>query len=61
MDRVDQRHLKGSGKLSPDQIRSIRQMWNAKALSEIALEVNASFDAVRQFAKTHYLYFNYMR
>jgi len=49
------------GKLSPDQIRSIRKMWNAKTLSEIASEIDASFEAVCHFAKTHYLYFNYIR
>ena len=59
--RVNERCPKGAVKLSPDQIRSIRKMWNAKALREIAFEVDASFEAVCHFAKTRYLYFNYMR
>ena len=47
--------------LRPEQIRHIRDTWNKKALEEIALEVNASLELVKNFAMTHYLYFNYLR
>jgi len=47
--------------LCPEQIRHIRETWNKKALEEIAMEVDASLEAVRNFAMSHYLYFNYLR
>ena len=65
MSRMNREGVKRVGSnsksLCPEQIRHIRDSWNRKGLEEIALEVNASFELVRNFAMTHYLYFNYMR
>jgi hypothetical protein len=47
--------------LSPDQIRRIRRLWDTKTIKEIAVEVGALEDTVSNFAKTHYLYFKYLR
>ncbi|MFH1489423.1 MAG: hypothetical protein ABII06_11005 [Pseudomonadota bacterium] len=47
--------------LSSEQIRKIRSLWDQKPLHEIAGIVGAGEEAVRHFARTHYLFLKYLR
>jgi len=59
--RFDVAALRKTVTLCPEQMQRIRSLWNTKALRDIAVEIGESEDAVNNFAKTHYLYFNYLR
>lgn len=47
--------------LSPEQRKKIKGLWNIMGLTEIAREIGVSKEAVNSFAKSHYLYLNYLR
>jgi len=47
--------------LSPEQIQRVRSLWDTKTIKEIASEVGAQEETVSAFARTHYLYFKYLR
>lgn len=53
--------LQSSDVLSPEQIQRIRSLWDTQTIKEIASEVGAQEDIVSAFARTHYLYFKYLR